>query len=143
MRNSIQQFAADCPIDLESIQESFFEDPTISEFVENGSKPFIDAALRFIGETFTKVDNAIRDSASRKRSWYIVRTESAELICSIGVIRYQKTLFKNKENGETAFLADRVMGIKPKARMTEDAEAKMLTEASESSYRKGGILQSA
>lgn len=144
MRNSIQQFSADCLIDLEGIQDSFFKDPTkIAEFVENGSRPFIDAALRFIGETFTKIDNAIRDSASRKRSWYIVRTEPvSELICSIGVIHYQKTLYKNRETGETAFLADRAMGIKTKARMTEDAEAKMLTEASESSYRKGGIAVS-
>ena len=65
MRNSIQQFSTDCPIDLEGIQNSFFADPTkIAEFVENGSKPFIDAALRFIGETFTEIDNAIRNSAT-------------------------------------------------------------------------------
>lgn len=144
MRNSIQQFSTDCPIDLEGIQNSFFADPTkIAEFVENGSKPFIDAALRFIGETFTEIDNAIRNSAYRKRDWYIVRTEpAAELICSVGVIRYQKTLYKNRETGETVFLADRVMGIKPKTRMTEDAEARMLAEASDSSYRKGGIAVS-
>ena len=49
-----------------------------------------------------------------------------------------KTLFKNKHTGEHEYLLDRVMGIEKHARLTEDAEAKLLEEAVQTSYRRGG-----
>ena len=49
-----------------------------------------------------------------------------------------KILFKNKVTGEYEYLLDRIMGIGKHARMTEDAEARILEEAVQSSYRKGG-----
>ena len=55
-------------------------------------------------------------------------------------MKYQKTLFKNKETGACEYLLDRIMGLESHVRMTEDAEAKMLEEAVDSSYRKGDIV---
>lgn len=61
---------------------------------------------------------------------------------SLGSVTYRKTLFKNKFTGKYEYLLDRVMGIEKHARMTEDAEAELLEEAVQTSYRKGGIAAS-
>lgn len=57
---------------------------------------------------------------------------------SLGEVGYHKTLFKNTTTGESCYLLDQLMGIEHHARITEDAEARILKEASENSYRKGG-----
>ena len=53
--------------------------------------------------------------------------------------RYSKYDCRNKKTGEYCYLLDRLMGLESHARISEDAEARILEEAVESSYRKGGI----
>ena len=59
-------------------------------------------------------------------------------LLSLGEISFEKTLYKDKRTGERTYLLDRYLGIEEKSRMTEDAEAKILAEAVETSYRRGG-----
>ena len=56
----------------------------------------------------------------------------------MGNVTYKKTLFINEESGERSYLLDQLMGLESHARMTEDAEAKILKEAVETSYKKAG-----
>lgn len=56
----------------------------------------------------------------------------------MGSVTYHKTLFQNKETGQYKYLFDRIMGMEKHARMTENAEAKILEEAVQTSYRIGG-----
>jgi hypothetical protein len=44
----------------------------------------------------------------------------------------------NKETGKSEYLIDRLMGLEKHERVTEDAVAKMLLEAVQTSYRRGG-----
>lgn len=44
----------------------------------------------------------------------------------------------NKESGEYEYLLDRILGLGMHERITEDAVAKMLSEAVQTSYRRGG-----
>lgn len=60
------------------------------------------------------------------------------MLTSIGEIIYRKTLYINKKTGERTYLLDRILGLEENARMTEDAEAQMLEEAVQTSYRKAG-----
>ena len=53
--------------------------------------------------------------------------------------RYSKYDCRNKETGEYCYLLDRLMGLELHAHISEDAEARILEEAVESNYRKGGI----
>ena len=57
---------------------------------------------------------------------------------SIGDVTFTKTLFVNKESGKRDYLIDRLMGLDKHERVTEDAVAKMLQEAVQTSYRRGG-----
>ena len=57
----------------------------------------------------------------------------------MGEVTYSRTYFKNKKTGERSYLLDSLMGFAPKERLTEDAVARILDEAADSSYRKGGI----
>ena len=47
-------------------------------------------------------------------------------------------MFRHTKTGEYAYLLDRVMGLSSHTRITEDAEAKLLEEAVQTSYEKGG-----
>ncbi len=56
------------------------------------------------------------------------------LVTSMGTVKFQKTLYKNRNTGECSYLLDSNLGLDDHQRMTEDAEAK----AVQTSYRKGG-----
>src|SRR5574344_1493576 len=97
MHSSIQQFCEEGIPELIRVQEEFLNDPKkMYEFIKGGVRPFIDAALAYYGETFTGIDDTIRESLWRKEEWYIVRRDDASLLCSIGRIHYSKTLFINR-----------------------------------------------
>ena len=61
-----------------------------------------------------------------------------QLTTSLGDVRFSKTLFTNKETGKSEYLLDRLLEIDPNERLTEDAEARLLEEAVQTSYRRGG-----
>ena len=50
----------------------------------------------------------------------------------------KKSLFTNKETGESEYLLDRIMGLEKHERITEVALARMLKESVQTSYRRGG-----
>lgn len=86
-------------------------------------------------------DEMLRDRKDLRPQWYIVRRDETTLLTSLGSVTYHKTLFKNKFTGDHEYLLDPIMGIEKHARMlemTEDAEAKLLEEAVQTSYRRGG-----
>ena len=71
--------------------------------------------------------------------WHIVRKDAVVRTTSLGDVRYERTLFKNVNTGASCYLLDQLMQFDKHTRITEDAEARILEEAVESSYRKGGI----
>lgn len=64
--------------------------------------------------------------------------ERKQLVTSLGTVTFQKTLFINKETGKSEYLLDRMLGLEKNERITEDALARMLKEAVQTSYRRGG-----
>jgi Uncharacterised protein family (UPF0236). len=139
MINSIQRFGEKGIKDLEKVVDLFIQNPTdISGFVIGMQEQVLKLALDIIAETFERYDDELRQSQKRKQRWQIVRRDTKTLITSIGEISFKKTLFKNKETGKRNYLIDQVLGLDSHERLTEDAQVKMLEEAVESSYRKGG-----
>ncbi len=65
---------------------------------------------------------------------YVVRKEKITLLTSLGIITYQKTLFRHIQTGEYEYLLDHVMRIKSHARMTENIKARILEEAVQTTY---------
>jgi len=67
------------------------------------------------------------------------RLDEIKLLTSLGEICYNKTCFHNKETEKYCYLLDQLMGLEKHARISEDAEARILEETVESSCRQGGI----
>lgn len=139
MYRSIQQFCESGIINLDNICASFFEDPrNIAGFVNGVKSEILRFACTYISDAFEEMDERIRQSPLRANDWIIVRRDTKPMLTSIGEIRFQKTMYKHRRTGERTYLLDRMLGIEEGARMTEDAEAQMLEEAVQTSYRKGG-----
>lgn len=139
MHQSIQQFVENGIPELKKLQEKFFDDPSkLTEFIMGAQKPIFQVYLDLIGESITAVDEILRNNVYRRKQWTIVKKDQASVLCSVGRIRYQKTLFLNKNTGERKYLLDRLLRFEPHTEMTEDAEVRLLEEASESSYEKAG-----
>lgn len=139
MIKSIQHFGEVGVKVLEKVISKFVMDPkNQADFIYGVTESVTNLGLSIIAETLEEMDEELRDSGIRKKKWHIVKRDETTLLTSLGNVTYKKTLFINKESKERSYLLDQLMGIKSHARMTEDAEAKILEEAVESSYRKGG-----
>ena len=139
MIKSIQQFEESGIKKLEKIIESFMKDPKdMASFVYGIRDEVIALGLDLIKETLEDCNQMLRDSAKRKQAWEVVRTDRKKLTTCLGTVCFEKTLFRNKQTRESAYLLDRILGIESHERLTEDAEAKLLEEAVQTSYRKAG-----
>ena len=139
MIKSIQQFEESGIKKLEKIIESFMKNPKdMASFVYGIRDEVIALGLDLIKETLEDCNQMLRDSAKRKQSWEVVRTDEKKLTTCLGTVCFEKTLFRNKQTRERAYLLDRIIGIESHERLTEDAEAKLLEEAVQTSYRKAG-----
>ncbi len=140
MIKSIQQFEEVGVKKLGKVLEDFVKTPEKqAEFIYGVRDEVVQLGLDIIKETFESMDEELRTSGLRRSGWVISRRDETSLITSLGTVKYRKTLFRNKETGACEYLLDRIMGLESHVRMTEDAEAQMLEEAVESSYRKGGM----
>ena len=139
MYKSILQFCQEGSIKLENLSASFFERPKdIAGFVAGVRDNVINLGCAFMGEVFEELDKAIKESPERKRKYDVVKIDEKEMLTSLGSIRYKKTLYRNKRTREYVYLLDEYLGFEEGDRMTEDAEAEVLLEAVQTSYRRGG-----
>lgn len=143
MIRSIQQFQTEGVKNLEKVFVAYSSDMTkIAEMIKGVKDSVINLGLSMITEELETYDQYLREHKQARPEWYIERKDETTLLTSLGSVTYQKTLFRNKFTGKYEYLLDRVMGIEKHARMTEDAEAELLEEAVQTSYRKGGIAAS-
>lgn len=139
MINSIQHFCSEGVKNLEKVMVDYATDMTkIAEMIQGVSKAMTGLGVSIIAEELENCDELLRVRKELRPEWHIVRRDETTLLTSLGIVTYHKTLFKNKHTGKREYLLDRIMGIEKHARMTEDAEAKLLEEAVQNSYRKGG-----
>jgi hypothetical protein len=107
--------------------------------IQGVTKEVTRLGLSIIEEELESYDQLLRERQDLRKGWYIERCDKTRLLTSLGEIQYHKTYFHNRETGEYCYLLDQLMGLEKHARISEDAEARILEEAVESSYRKGGI----
>jgi len=117
----------------------FFKEPTkIAEFVCGITAETNRLGVMLIQETLEEMDQMICDSGKRRLEWTVEQHNRKSLLTSLGNVVFRKTLFENKKTGEMCYLLDRILGLEKGERITEDAEAAMLEEAVQTSYRRGG-----
>ena len=143
MITSIQHFCENGVKNLTDIFKTYTDDLTkIAEMVYGVTDEVTRLGCSMIAEEWESYDELLRERKDLRKGWYIVRRDETSLLTSLGEVVYHKTLFKNVATGESCYLLDQLMGLEHHARITEDAEARILQEASESSYRKGGASAS-
>lgn len=139
MIKSIQQFEEKGIHKINKVRENFMRNPAdMASLVYGIQEEVIRLGLDMIKETLEDCDQMLRDSGKRRESWVIVRKDRKKLTTSMGTIEFEKTLFKNKVSKERAYLLDRLLEMESHERLTEDAVAKLLEEAVQTSYRRGG-----
>lgn len=143
MIHSIQHFQTKGIENLDKIFMNYSSDMTkIAEMVKGVKESVINLGLSMIAEELELYDEHLRKNKQARAEWYIERRDETTLLTSLGSVTYHKTLFKHKVTGKYEYLLDRVMGIEKHTRITEDAEAEILKEAVQTSYRKGGLAVS-
>ena len=143
MINSISHFQEIGVKNLTEIFSNYTDDLTkFAEMVRGVTREVTKLGLSMIEEELESYDQLLRERKELRKGWYIERLDETTLLTSLGEIRYHKTYFHNRQTGEYCYLLDQLMGLEKHARISEDAEARMLEEAVESSYRKGGSYAS-
>lgn len=139
MVNSIHHFNEISVEVLDKVTENFYKNPKdIAGFVKGISTELFRLGVMMIQETLETMDNILCENGKRKMDWVVECHKTKSLMTSLGEVTFKKTLFENKTTKERCYLLDRILGIEKNARMTEDAEAAMLEEAVQTSYRRGG-----
>lgn len=139
MINSIQYFQQEGTKRLIKIFEDYAKDfSKLAEMVYGVTEEVTKLGCSMIEEEWESYDELLRTRKDLRRGWHIVRKDETMVTTSLGDITYSRTLFKNTETGNSCYLLDKLIGMDPHARLTEDAVARILEEAADSTYRKGG-----
>ena len=139
MINSIRYFEEECINRFEKLEDDFMKEPQkLAEYVLGLTEELQNLGLRIIQESLEEMNTMLRKSKKRLQHWVVESNETKQLITSLGTVTFKKTLFTNRETGESEYLLDRIMGFEKHERISEDAFAKMLKEAVQTSYRRGG-----
>lgn len=139
MVNSIRYFEEECIKKFEKLEDEFMKEPTkIAEYVLGLTEELHKLGLEMIKESLESMNQMLRESPIRLKNWVVEAHDTKQLTTSLGDVQFQKTLFTNRETGKSEYLLDRILGLSPNERLTEDAEARLLEEAVQTSYRRGG-----
>ena len=141
MYNSIQHFVKYGIPQLEENQKTFMENPSLlGECAVQVKQIMLELGCQILSEIVEECNTMLEDSVKRKFHWQIKDRSEKHLLTSLGSISFTHTRFEHKTTGETAYLLDRILGLSPHARLSEDAKASLLEEAAQSSYEKASQL---
>ena len=139
MIKSIQHF---CENDTEKIMNRVASQVRKGEDIGRISdgicKDLCKLGLSMIAEILEEMDEELCNSEERKECYEIVHKRRNSFLTRMGKVTYQRTCFKDKRTGKAGYITDRMFGIKAHENIASDVEVKMLEEALETSYRKGG-----
>lgn len=139
MINSIRYFEEECINRFEKLEDQFLKHPDkLAEYVLGLTAELHQLGLKMIQESLEMMNRMLLESPIRRRDWVVEAHIRKQLLTSLGTIEFKKTLFTNKQTGESAYLIDRILGLGKHERMTEDAQALLFQEAVQTSYRRGG-----
>lgn len=139
MINSIKYFEEKCINRFEKLEDEFIKNPLqMAEYIKGLTEELHTLGIQMIKDSLELMDGMLQNSGKRRQKWVVEAHVSKKLTTSLGDVTFNKTLFTNKETESSEFLLDRILGLERNERLTEDAEAKLLEEAVQTSYRRGG-----
>lgn len=139
MTKSIQHFGEISTGVFEKIIDEFYRDPAdFASFTQGVTDELHRIGRLIIKETLEDMDRMLRDSGKRKQNWVVEQHSTKQLVTILGTVEFHKTFFRNRNTGQTECLLDRILGMERHERIAEDACARILEEAVQTSYRRGG-----
>lgn len=139
MDNSVKYFEEVCINKFLEMSAEFAENPSdIASYVKNLTSQLVKLGQVILKETLEEFDSIIKESPERKKRWYVERTVEKSLVTSLCTVTFNKTLYKDKKTGEYIYLLDKIMEMAPHTRITTDGVERILSEAVQTSYRRGG-----
>ena len=139
MLKSITYFQESIAKKLEKTFIKYSSDMTkIAELVQGVTDCMVEFGLCLLAEELENYDTSVCEKNHLRSDWHVVRKEKASVLTSLGTLHYHKTWFRNKKTRAYQCFLDQAMGLSAHSRMTEDAEARILEEAVQTSYEKGG-----
>ncbi len=126
-----------------SINTNFLEllkDGTeISDFIININSTLDEIGVTITQEVLETLDLLIKDDKNRKKIWEVKSKAAPKTLNTIfGQVKYKRTYYKNKKNGEYKYLSDEKVGIRPGDKMDIGLKSRLIEEAVDSPYRKSG-----
>jgi hypothetical protein len=139
MYNSIQHFNEFGVKRIEKTVKNFIKDgKDLADLILELKEDLFKLGRDILEEVLEDMDDYLRNCEVRKQDWEIVRKDKTSLLTSFGMIKYDRTYFKHKNRGQRRYLVDRIVGIEPHTRMSDDVVINAIEEAADSSYRKAG-----
>lgn len=117
-------------------QDVFFEHPEqLAGFERAMTDAGNRAVTRCMGITLSNLNGLIRDSSERKDRFDIQRQVQRTIITTVGDVTFEQTVFRDRETGKYRCLTEEILRLPMHERFSPLAEAKVLSEAEEHSYR--------
>ena len=125
---------------IEDLREDFFKNPgELDKTIYDLSYDLQTLGIDILRDFFESIDQWLCKSSRRKDRFYIEQHTKKQLVTSLGTVDFSKTLFSDKKcRSEMFYIFDQILGLEQHQRMTPDAVANVLEEATGTSYRKGG-----
>lgn len=140
MINSIQHFIEKGTYEIEDTMREFVEGTLdIDAYGTQLQEKALKLTRDILVETLETMDQIIKDSEKRKEAYVVEqRNQPKTLLFPFGSICFHRTCYTSKKTGKSNYLLDDLIGLEKHQRLTTGAEAAILEETIESSYRKGG-----
>lgn len=100
---------------------------------------YIEVGLKILKSIYEGIEEEIYRSRQRKERYEVIKKDGRNILTSIGSLRYERRLYKDKKTKERKYLFDEKVGIERSKLTTLDADVKIVEEAIDTSYRRGGI----
>lgn len=103
------------------------------------NEKYIKIGLKILKGIYEQIEDEIYKSKARKDNFDVVKKQKRKILTSLGTLEYTRRLYKNKKTNESIYLFDEKVSLLKNKLLTDDAKIKVIEEAIDSSYRKGGI----
>ena len=93
-----------------------------------------------LSEIVTQIDKIIFEDKKRKHEYESIRFSEKNLVTKNGKAKFERRYYKDNENGEYVYLADKVLGLEKGERIDKKVKAEIITRANDQSYNKSGKM---
>lgn len=115
------------------------EKQDISQFILATKKDLDNVGCMLVAEALETIDEAVKKAPERKKGWYVHGRKPNTLATIFGEVHYERTYYKNKDDGSYRSLSDTIVGIGAYDKMDLSLEAKCVENAITLPYRKSGL----